>query len=129
MADEELIERLLYGVCQDQHDDVEIYETEQLMKKAAERIRSLHEQLSAARRDADEAEAYAAELEQRTKWQPIETAPKEAGAEFLVWHKTWAYPTVACFDNLYESYYSPVGGDELYPQPTHWMPLPEPPHA
>lgn len=51
-----LIPLLNYGVCQDQYDDVEIYETEQLMKKAAQ-------SLAALRAALDEAEARAVKAE------------------------------------------------------------------
>lgn len=50
-----LVPLLNYGVCQDQYDDVEIYETEQLMKKAAQ-------SLAALRAALDEAEAREAAL-------------------------------------------------------------------
>lgn len=43
-----LIPLLNYGVCQDQYDDVEIYETEQLMKKAAQSLAALRAALDEA---------------------------------------------------------------------------------
>lgn len=80
-------------------------------------------------------------MTQTSDWQPIETAPKD-GTEILVsrlyqtgkrkripeicyWHETIE-------EDKYDKKYWCVGGDYygikwLAPNPTHWMPLPEPP--
>lgn len=58
-------------------------------------------------------------------WQPIETAPRGSSNEFLGWDgdivdKTW---------EGWEEFGKPVyvRADWLSWEPTHWMPLPEPP--
>lgn len=69
-----------------------------------------------------------------SEWQPIETAPKD-GSHILVggpwmpvcevsWHKAtdWDYPGWRC------GRFGAKGYDDLGAyEPTHWMPLPEPP--
>ena len=62
-----------------------------------------------------------------TEWQPIETAPKD-GTRVLAWE--YPYYTVVFWDDDEEEPYTPCwkisyGGDIM--DPTHWMPLPEPP--
>lgn len=85
MTDEELIERLRDAAGIDQQEY-----PYPLCSAAANLITALTEQLAAAKRDAKEAEAYAAELESSTKWQPIETAPKDCAV--LVWYDHEADP-------------------------------------
>jgi hypothetical protein len=70
-----------------------------------------------------------------SEWKPIETAPKD-GTWFLGWR-----PTTIKQDQLdtYQWCEKPLGdppfwinaadSNDWYEQPTHWMPLPEPPHA
>jgi hypothetical protein len=73
-------------------------------------------------------------------WRPIETAPKGSehpysdlplAAEFvLVWnghHRGVAYLEWDDYDSLYRWF--DEGGESVEPEPTHWMPLPEPPTA
>lgn len=59
------------------------------------------------------------------EWQPIETAPKD-GTEVLIFDG--ANRTVGYFNRYWSL--SVMGAyaedDEIY-DPTHWMPLPEPP--
>lgn len=89
------------------------------MQVVVARICALLEQLEAARRDAKEAEA---------RWQPIETAPRD-GTSILVFTERGVFE--ATFDSYWEfavaDYHGCLccsgGGDN----PTHWMPLPEPP--
>lgn len=56
-------------------------------------------------------------------WFPIETAPKD-GTDVLVWDKAFVIA-------YYETHIPPPrwrSTDEMIPlEPTHWMPLPEPP--
>ena len=52
---EDLIKILRNGVCQDQYDEIEVYETEQLMCKAADRIEELEAKLAKAVAGRDEA--------------------------------------------------------------------------
>jgi hypothetical protein len=67
-----------------------------------------------------------------TDWQPIETAPKD-GTRILVFEKIWPEIVVAEWDE--GTGHHP--GWRVYPNtesldtcdPTHWMPLPEPPVA
>jgi len=69
-----------------------------------------------------------------TKWQPIETAPKD-GTAILLWcppDDGWESFIV---QGWYESgiydrrFYNAVDENPLMPQPTHWMPLPTSPEA
>lgn len=59
-------------------------------------------------------------------WQPIETAPTEDWAQFLVFGKDGVFHT-ALEKGLYWSlsYVDAMPASEL--KLTHWMPLPEPP--
>lgn len=62
-------------------------------------------------------------------WQPIETAPKDWSAIIMYW------PDSGENDDVMEGYYSCAdGGKDCWmttanvpAEPTHWMPLPEPP--
>lgn len=65
-----------------------------------------------------------------SKWQPIETAPREPGVDILVYRpngvKDEHIPTVGV------DYWSKRLGNcwamsNSVKQPTHWQPLPEPP--
>lgn len=95
---------------------------------AADRIEALTEQLAAAKRDAKEAEAYAAELEQRTKWQPIETAPRD-GTSILVFTELGVFEAtfVSYWEFAVANYHGCLCCSGRGDNPTHWMPLPEPP--
>jgi len=44
----DIVERLRNGICQDQYDDIEIYETEQMTREAADRIEALEARIAAA---------------------------------------------------------------------------------
>jgi hypothetical protein len=67
-----------------------------------------------------------------TAWQPIETAPKDVtGARFL------AYSAAAAWMDIANVGWTEADGRIVYVnddgfaigQPTHWMPLPQPPEA
>lgn len=68
-----------------------------------------------------------------TKWQPIETAPRD-GTEVVVYcpgqrHPVFTASYIYGWSCSVEGRYSPMDdffGDEDK-KPTHWMPLPEPP--
>ena len=79
-------------------------------------------------------------------WQPIETAPKDGSAILLYanckgWEDCGMSRVVGWFDQYWWSAYGPAFGEPVAnptygrrnPQrigscnPTHWMPLPEPP--
>lgn len=72
-------------------------------------------------------------------WQPIETAPKDHVTSFDLWAHgnrltdcMWGRPTYSnskelCWIQLNASYDSNGPVDEEVRNPTHWMPLPEPP--
>ncbi len=55
-------------------------------------------------------------------WQPIETAPREAGNEILGCR--WSGGKMV--KEPFITFWSPTL-DKFYMSPTHWVPLPEPP--
>lgn len=66
------------------------------------------------------------------EWKPIETAPKDTLDNILVSNGDRVF--VAWYDDVddQDSYWSDATVGDRYdgriiPQPTHWMPLPEPP--
>ena len=94
----------------------------------------------------DEALTALAKLREQTQWQPIETAPKD-GTEIIgaAWYKYGDFSahiegpwTIAFYGGKWQSswdgsevvnYMSDFGTDYKEPElePTHWMPLPNPP--
>lgn len=58
-------------------------------------------------------------------WMPIDTAEEAVG--LLLWVPEWACVAVGWYDEYH--WWMPVmeTGRMPLPQPTHWMPLPEPP--
>jgi hypothetical protein len=74
-----------------------------------------------------------------SEWQPIETAPK-SGMDILLlygsvhegrWHVASSAPDVQRKQKIFEHgwYWAGFNGPVGPIFPTHWMPLPEPPHA
>jgi len=75
------------------------------------------------------------------EWQPIETAPKD-GTVILLWDPSGETPWVVAMwsadDRPFVNEFGPfvwlVGANPRYSEriaenvPTHWMPMPEPPH-
>ena len=60
-----------------------------------------------------------------TKWKPIETAPKD-GTSILAWGDNWSEPEKCIYVN--ERWYIVNVLDDMgLVNPTHWIPLPEPP--
>ena len=65
---------------------------------------------------------------EKMEWQPIETAPKD-GAEALVWGPKQDCAYLAVWnDGWWVVDVHPDPWTELLSSPTHWMPLPAPPH-
>lgn len=62
------------------------------------------------------------ERARRVEWQPIETAPKD-GTAILIYHQRADAQAVAA--PVIGGWFVPRGGPVK--NPTHWMPLPEPP--
>lgn len=61
-----------------------------------------------------------------SEWHPIETAPKD-GSRFLAYERRDVshYPCWWCNDfSIWEGWQDDWDSE---PEPTHWMPLPEPP--
>lgn len=69
-------------------------------------------------------------MERVMKWRPIETAPKDGGA-LLVWVNGWPVTAAQYCEDGYgwdedqPGWYDPFF--DVWINPTHWMPLPEPP--
>jgi hypothetical protein len=67
-----------------------------------------------------------------SEWQPIETAPKDGTKiiAFHIWSRHIQMMTIAHWGRP-GAYNAPCwisqGGTNHIDQPTHWMPLPEPP--
>lgn len=64
-------------------------------------------------------------------WQPIETAPRDgttvlAGAQGRDGH-LWHPLPLRFLDGRWRADFAEGGWRSIDPQPTHWMPLPEPP--
>lgn len=86
-------------------------------EEMAATFEALAKRVGEAEARAEKAEAELA----KHKWQPIETAPKIELAEVVLWNgKT------VCAGSWWEGSWSTLH-DYIDPQPTHWMPLPEPP--
>lgn len=58
-------------------------------------------------------------------WQPIETAPKDVMHTIIVWTPEGAQLAWWSEGNL--CWLEQGSGKHLWDEPTHWMPLPEPP--
>ena len=58
-------------------------------------------------------------------WQPIETAPRD-GSEILLWDKEFEACAVGYFFEPFAQWVAFPGCTEEV-NPTHWMPLPQPP--
>lgn len=60
------------------------------------------------------------------KWQPIETAPKDIAV--ILYEDGESY--VAEWDRRFDRWRMPIAPRVYFkPDPSHWMPLPEPPDA
>jgi hypothetical protein len=58
-------------------------------------------------------------------WRPIDTAPKGFNTPLLVCGPRWGHPCICVWNDHFEEWED--NGARVEPQPTHWMPLPEPP--
>ena len=100
--------------------------------------------------DFDRAIRMIKELESRTQWRDIETAPKD-GTEVFIFHKGWEQSPVAKWGDypgnpvvnqrnedcdmegwIFHEWFTPGNEDGFLgwdddEMPTHWMPLPEAP--
>lgn len=60
-----------------------------------------------------------------SEWRPIETAPKDGTHILAAWqclNKTWDMDVVLHSDGVWCTYYL-----DATHEPSHWMPLPDPP--
>jgi hypothetical protein len=91
-----------------------------MAEEVAGRIRS--------RDDAAQAIARAIMAERERQWRPIETAPKD-GTAILLGHECAAFS--GWWDDEYEwvDGETSMFGDLTSYEPTHWMPLPQPPQS
>lgn len=64
-------------------------------------------------------------------WQPIETAPKNGTKILVAWINQWKTgPHIeVCETGEEGGWFYSYDGDQPQSDPTHWMPLPEPPTA
>jgi hypothetical protein len=67
-----------------------------------------------------------------SNWQPIETAPKD-GENILMFWPYWGQEAMIGWYDFYHSQWISNSAlstfDQDDHQPTHWMPLPDPPEA
>ena len=61
-------------------------------------------------------------------WQDISTAPKD-GTRLLLWMREWAAPSTGQYYGESSGWGMFWDGAMYRFQPTHWMPLPAPPHS
>jgi hypothetical protein len=61
-------------------------------------------------------------------WRKIDSHPRDETVDFLVWGPNFEFPMAVAWDEFSDEFYLPIGGYSLELKPTHWMPLPEPPH-
>lgn len=62
-----------------------------------------------------------------TKWHPIETAPKDGRDVLLFTPSPFNGITIGSWGKWIGGWGDQDG--DMYPDPTHWMPLPEPPES
>lgn len=103
--------------------------------KQANRIRS--NGIAQGCEDSRWMRARIAELEAREReladalkereWQPIETAPKD-GSEILGWSSISGEAYVMWWEAIHSDWVWCINDlEDMFCDPTHWMPLPEPP--
>ena len=66
------------------------------------------------------------------KWQPIDTAPKNGSPILVFWNyvldgKSWTCYAITRWDEQAHEWTDVEDSDDYFSEPTHWMPLPEPP--
>lgn len=65
-----------------------------------------------------------------SEWLPIETAPDDGVPVLVGWSKgNWHALVAHCEDDEWGTLEADMSFHVLQNQPTHWMPLPEPPTA
>ena len=62
------------------------------------------------------------------KWQPINTAPKSKHILICVEGKVGSV-WIACDNGMHKQTFYFKSGSKISMEPTHWMPLPEPPEV
>jgi hypothetical protein len=64
-------------------------------------------------------------------WQPIETAPRETDVLLFVPREAVSYVVAGLFNNGEEDGWSSALREMMWldHEPTHWMPLPDPPEG
>lgn len=130
----EIIAAIVRDVCElqpadDGHDTLRVRVSD-LRTIVESRLEAQQSSLAAA-------QARLEELEAQQMWQPIETAPKDRTA-ILLCNRAGSF--IGYYMPVYQSGYRPKGPwsslllnhehmprDGAHEQPTHWMPLPQPP--
>ena len=63
-----------------------------------------------------------------SEWRPIEEAPKDTPNDFILWNGVRVFFGWCDDENRWRDSANQDHNDYLeVPQPTHWMPLPQPP--
>ena len=67
------------------------------------------------------------------KRQPIENAPRDGVPVLGYWNyvlngRPWTCYEITRWDSEQAEWVDPEDDDDVFSEPTHWMPLPEPPH-
>lgn len=110
----------------DGHADFEFGEVQESARNLRAYIAQLESTIARLVENGDEYAEQLAAIQSTTQWRPIETAPKDGtriivGCKDVVWCDA-GWQNMKRVPDRWESFIGPVPF-----QPTHWMPLPEPP--